>query len=161
MTLQQLTEIIRKADKKAITKQLQELGYTYCNDDRKLGKVSVVDLVLAIKDATEDFADGQRKHLYNARICGTVKGYENYEFVFVNVYDIKPSTDPFDNEETAVQTEMLIWAKAVQLWQIIVVTTAPTANQQTTLWYVTVHIGVKLFIEQADAIDKGEIDYEI
>ena len=114
MTLQQLTEIIRTADKKAITKQLKELGYTYCNNNRKLRNVGIVDLVLAIKEATDDFPDTDRKHLYNGRICGTVKGYENYEFVFVNLYDIKPSSDPFDNEETAIQTEMLIWAKEIK-----------------------------------------------
>lgn len=114
MTLQQLTEIIRTANKKALIKQLKELDYTLCNDDRKLGNVGIVELVQAIKGKTEDFADTERKHLYNGRICGTVKGYENYEFIIVNVYDIKPSTDPFDNEETAIQTEMLIWAKEIE-----------------------------------------------
>ena len=114
MTLEQLTEIIRTADKKAITRQLRELGYTYCNKDKKLGKVGIVELVQAIKYETDDFDDTQHKHLYNGRICGTVKGYENYEFVFVNVYDIKPSTDPFDDEETAIQTAMHIYAKEIE-----------------------------------------------
>ena len=114
MTPTQLTEIIRTADKKAITKQLRELGYTYCDDDRKLGKVGIIEIVNAVKYETDDFSDAEHKHLCNGRICGTVKGYESYEFVFVNVYDIKPSSDPFDDEETAIQTEMLIWAKEIQ-----------------------------------------------
>lgn len=111
MTLEQLTEIIRTADQRAIDKTLRKLGYTFCNKDKELRKVGIIELVSAVKDETEDFADTQRKHLYNGRICGTVKDYENYEFIFVNVYDIKPSTDPFDDEETAIQTDMLIWAK--------------------------------------------------
>ena len=113
MTLEQLTEIIRTANQKAIDGALRKLGYTYCNKDKKLDKVGIVELVQAIRYETDDFDDTQHKHLYNGRICGTVKGYENYKFVFVNVYDIKPSTDPFDDEETAIQTDMLIWAKEI------------------------------------------------
>ncbi len=49
--------------------------------------------------------------LYSGCICGNVTGYENYEFIFVEVYDIKISNDPFDNEEIARQTRMDVWAK--------------------------------------------------
>ncbi len=52
--------------------------------------------------------------MYSGCICGRVTGYENYEFNFVEVYDIKPSADPFDDEETAIQTGMLIWAKELK-----------------------------------------------
>ncbi len=114
MTPTQLTEIIRTADKKAITKQLKELGYTLCNKSRKFGKVGITELVKAVNQKTEDFADICRNHLYNGRICGTVKGCEGYEFIYINVYDIKPSNNPFDGEETAWQTEMLIWAKEIE-----------------------------------------------
>ena len=113
MDLSQLTVIVATANKKQIKDRLKALGYIDCNSDRKLGKVGIVELVNAVKFETEDFIDNDRKHLYNGRICVAVKGYESYEFVFVNIYDIKPSTDPFDDEETAIQTEMLIWAKEV------------------------------------------------
>ena len=111
MDISQLTEIVATANKEQIKTQLKALGYTCCNNDRKLGKVGIVELVNAVKFETEDFTDADRKHLYNGRICETVKGYENYEFVYINVFEIKLSTDPFDDEETAIQTEMLIWAK--------------------------------------------------
>ena len=111
MDLSQLTEIVATANKEQIENRLKALGYTCCNNDRNLGKVGIVELVNAVNFETEDFTDADRKHLYNGRICGTVKGYENYEFVYINVFKIKPSTDPFDDEETAIQTEMLIWAK--------------------------------------------------
>ena len=111
MKIEQLDEIIKTANKHDISNRLKELGYVFCNNDRKLGKLSIIELIRAIKYETEDFDDKQHKHLYNGRICETVKGYENYEFVIVNVYDIKMSTNPFDCTETAIQTEMLIWAK--------------------------------------------------
>ena len=114
MTLSELTNIIKVADHKAIMDELKQLGYIYCNEHRKLGKVGIVPLIQAVTGETENFTDNERKHLYNGRICGTVKGYENYEFVYVNVFDIKPSTDPFDDEETAMQTEMLIFAKEIE-----------------------------------------------
>lgn len=113
MDISQLTEIVLVANKEQIGSRLKALGYTYCNEDQKLGKVGIVELVNAVKFETEDFSDAERKHLYNGRLCGTVKDYENYEFLFVNVFDVKPSTDPFDDEEIAIQTEMLIWAKEV------------------------------------------------
>ena len=114
MTIHQLTEIIKIAEKKAIIRQFKELGYTFCNKDRKLGKIDIVELIQAIKCESEDFSDDECRHLFNGRICKAINGYENYEFVLVNVYDIKPSTDPFNNEETAIQTEMLIWAKEIE-----------------------------------------------
>ena len=113
MTIEQLTDIIRTADPKAIDTVLRKLGYTYCNKHKTLGKVGIVELVNAIKYKTDDFADAGHKHLYSGRICGTVKGYENYEFVYVNVYDIKPFTNPFDEDETAIQTAMHIYAKEI------------------------------------------------
>lgn len=114
MTLEQLTTIIKTSNQKDITAELKQLGYTYCNKDKRLGKVSIVELVNAIKHETEDFTDSEHKHLYNGRICYGVKGFENYEFILVNVFDIKPSTDPFDDEETAIQTEMSIFAKGIE-----------------------------------------------
>lgn len=105
MTKEELTEIVKLADVKAFEAKLKTLGYKYCNTSKKLGKVGIVELVQSVTVETVDFTDNEHKHLYNGRICGTVKGYENY------VYDIKPSKDPFDDKETAMQTSMLIWAK--------------------------------------------------
>ncbi len=111
MTIEELTAIVKLADKAAIESELKKLGYIYCNKHKKLGNVSIVPLVQAVCAETEDYTDSKRKHLYSGCICDTIKEYENYEFLYVNVYDIKPSTDPFDDEETAMQTSMEIWAK--------------------------------------------------
>lgn len=114
MTKEELTEIVKLADKTAIDSELEKCGYIYCNGHKKLGKVGIVSLVQSVIGETEDYTDDERKHLYSGCICGSVTGYENYEFIFVEVYDIKISTDPFDDEETAIQTGMLIWAKELK-----------------------------------------------
>ncbi|MCM1195196.1 MAG: hypothetical protein NC332_04600 [Firmicutes bacterium] len=113
MTIGTLAAVVRTADKSEIFERLQQLGYIYCNQDKQLGKVGIVELVNAITFETEDLADCKRKKLYNGRICRGVIGYENYEFILVNTFEVRPSTDPFDDEETAVQTEMLVWAKKI------------------------------------------------
>ena len=114
MTKEELTEIVKLADKTAIDSEMEKRGYIYCNEHKKLGKVGIVSLVHSVICETEDYTDDERKHLYSGCICGSVTGYENYEFIFVEVYDIKISTDPFDDEETAIQTGMLIWAKELK-----------------------------------------------
>lgn len=111
MTKEELTEIVKLADKTAIDSELEKCGYIYCNGHKKLGKVGIVSLVQSVIGETEDYTDDERKHLYSGCICGNVTGYENYEFIFVEVYDIKISTDAFDNEEIARQTRMDVWAK--------------------------------------------------
>lgn len=114
MTIEELTGIVKLADKAAIESELKKLGYIYCNKHKKLGKVSIVPLVQVVCAETEEYTDSERKHLYSGRICDTIKEYENYEFLYINVFDIKPSTDPFDNEEMAIQTSMEIWAKELR-----------------------------------------------
>ncbi len=113
MTLPQLTEIVKTADKKAITKQLKKHGYIFCNKDKKLGKLSIVDLFNGDEQQLEDVIDNAHMYVYDGCITRNVKGYEQYEFITITVCKICPSTDPFDNEETAIQTEMLIWAKEI------------------------------------------------
>ena len=44
MTLTQLSEIIRTADKKAITDKLKRLGYVDCTTDSRYKKLSLVTL---------------------------------------------------------------------------------------------------------------------
>ena len=111
MTKEELTGIVKLADKTAIDTELEKCGYIYCNGHKKLGKVGIVSLVQSVIGETEDYTDDERKHLYSGCICGSVTGYENYEFIFVEIYDIKISTDPFENEEIARQTRMDVWAK--------------------------------------------------
>lgn len=113
MTIEQLTEIISTADTKAIHKQLLAHGYIYCNKDKTLGKLNIVDLINGDGQKSDDIIDDAYKFVYNGCITHNVKGYEQYEFISINVFEIHPSTDPYDDEEIAIQTEMNIYAKEI------------------------------------------------
>lgn len=43
-----------------------------------------------------------------------LRNMKTSEFLYINVFDIKPSADPFDDEEMAIQTSMEIWAKELR-----------------------------------------------
>ena len=103
MALEQLTEIIRTADQKAITKQLKELGYTFCNKDKELQKLSIETLFKGKLEETDTFPDRKGKRTYQGAIFTQVKGYEQFEFLVANINDHK-NIFPID---------MLIWAKEV------------------------------------------------
>ena len=104
MKIEQLTEIIRTADKKAITKQLKELGYIDCKKDKKLRYLSIETLFKGKLEETETFPDSKDKRTYQGGIFTQVKGYEQLEFIIVNINDHK-NTFPID---------MLIWAKEIE-----------------------------------------------
>ncbi len=100
MTLTQLTEIIQFADKKAITKQLKEVGYIDCKKHKEYSKISLDTLFDGDLQETEEYADSKGKRRYQGGIITQVKGYEQLEFILVNINDDK-NTFPVD---------MLIWA---------------------------------------------------
>ena len=76
MTQEQLTDIIRTADAKAITKQLKELGYIFCNKDKKLRKLPIETLFNGKLEETETFHDRKSKRTYQGGIFTQVNDYE-------------------------------------------------------------------------------------
>ena len=104
MTLEQLTEIIRTADQKAITKQLRGLGYFDCKKHKELRKLPIETLFKGNLEETATFPDNKGKRTYQGGIFTQVKGYEQLEFIIVNINDHK-NTFPID---------MLIWAKEIE-----------------------------------------------
>ncbi len=103
MTLAQLNEIVVSADKKAITKQLKELGCFDCKKHREYSKINLETLFDGELRETEEFPDGKNKRLYQGGIITQVNGYEQLEFVLININDNK----------NAFPIDILIWAKAV------------------------------------------------
>lgn len=103
MTLTQLTEIIRTADKKTITKQLQELSYIDCKKDKQLRNLSLETLFNGELEETDTFPDSKNKRTYQGGIFTQVKGYEKLEFVIVNINDDKHH----------FPIKLLIWAKEI------------------------------------------------
>ena len=104
MAPEQLTEIIRTADTKSITRQLKELGYIDCKKHKQLRKLSIETLFKGTLEETETFPDSKNNRTYQGAIFTQVKGYEQLEFIVVNINDHK-NLFPID---------MLIWAKEVQ-----------------------------------------------
>ncbi len=111
MVIEELVEIVSLVDPDAIAKELKRLGYHYCNEHGKFGKIGIVPIIAATVQSTENFIDEKRKYLYSGHICGPIEGHEEYEFLYVNVYSAKPSSDPLASNEAALQTEMSVWAK--------------------------------------------------
>ena len=104
MTPVQLTDIIKIADKKAITKLLKQLGYIDCKKHKQLCKLSIETLFKGTLEETETFPDSENNRTYQGASFTQVKGYEQLEFIVVNINDHK-NIFPID---------MLIWAKEVQ-----------------------------------------------
>ena len=104
MTPEQLTDIIKIADKKAITKLLKQLGYIDCKKHEQLRKLSIETLFKGALEETEAFPDSKNNRTYQGAIFTQVKGCEPLEFIVVNINDHK-NLFPID---------MLIWAKEVQ-----------------------------------------------
>lgn len=103
MTLPELTTIIRTADKKQITNQLKALGYFDCKKDKQLRNLSLETLFRGELEETDTFPDSKNKRTYQGGIFTQIKGYEQHEFIIVNINDRK-NTFPID---------MLIWAKEI------------------------------------------------
>ena len=104
MTLEQLTSIIKIADKKQITKHLKELGYINCKKDKKLRTLSIETLFNGKLKETETFPDSIGKRTYQGGLFTQVKGYDKSEFIIININDNK-NTFPID---------ILIWAKEIE-----------------------------------------------
>ena len=104
MTITELTDIIKIAEKKQITKQLIEHGYFDCKKHKKLHNLSLETLFKGNLEETETFPNDNDKRTYQGGIFTQVKGYEQIEFIIVNINDHK-NTFPID---------MLIWAKEIE-----------------------------------------------
>ena len=143
MDISQFTEIVAAANTEQIETRLKELGYTCCNNDRKLGKVGIVELVNAVNFETEDFTDADRKHLYNGRICRTVKGYENYEFVYINVFEINRRQTRSTTKKRQYRPKCSFGRRRYNIWLISIAVTVLTVNTQTTSLSVGAATGIR------------------
>lgn len=104
MTLPQLTTIIRTADEKAIKSELKRLGHIDCAKHKQYKHISLTDLFNGDLQETDDYPDNKGKRTYQGGIFTAVKGYEQLEFVIVNINDDKHH----------FPIKMLIWAKEIE-----------------------------------------------
>ena len=103
MKIEQLTEIIKLAEKVCIISRLTKLGYIDCKKHKQYKHISLVDLFKGNDVETDEYPDSKGKRTYQGGIFTQVKGYEQLEFVIVNINDDKHHF-PID---------MLIWAKEI------------------------------------------------
>lgn len=105
MQIEELNEIVKKADLRAIKKALKQAGFCNCKWNRKLRRASLYDIAMAPYEKTSYFPDGNGNE-YNGDLCRGVKGYERYEFVIVQFLT------PYKRDCEDLSTKkMLIYAK--------------------------------------------------
>ena len=104
MTIEQLNKIIANANLKTIERDLAEAGFMDCKKDEALKKISVYNIVTAQRDRAKSGFD-RKGYEYAADIYHGVKGYEQYQFVVVEL--LKPIKRGSDIISTA---KMLIYA---------------------------------------------------
>ena len=104
MTLSELTTIVRTADENSIKSELKRLGYIDCAKHKKYKHISFTDLFDGDLQETDDYADSKGKRTYQGGIFTAVTGYEQLEFIIVNI----------NNNKHHFPIKLLIWAKEIE-----------------------------------------------
>ena len=106
MKIEELNEIVKKANLREIKKALKAEGFMDCKRDKALRHASLYDIAMApFGNTTPYFPDGKGNE-YNGDLIYNVKGYERYEFVIVQLLA------PFKRGCEDLSTKkMLIYAK--------------------------------------------------
>ena len=84
MKIEQLNEIMKKANLRKIKKALKAAGFMDCKRDKALRHASLYDIAKAPYEKTPHFPDGKANE-YVGNLCRDVKGHEQYEFVIVQL----------------------------------------------------------------------------
>ena len=77
MTITELTDIIKIAEKKQITKQLIEHGYFDCKKHKKLHNLSLETLFKGNLEETETFPNDKDNRTYHGGIFTLFNGFEH------------------------------------------------------------------------------------
>ena len=101
MKIEELNEIMKKANLRKIKKALKAEGLIDCKRDKTLRHASLYD-------NTPHFSDGKGNE-YNGNLKHNVKGYEQYEFVIVQL--LAPFKRGCENLSTK---KMLIYAREIR-----------------------------------------------
>lgn len=104
MTIEELATIVQVAEQKTITAELKRLGYIDCKKHKEYKNIRIDILFKGNLLETDTFPDAKRKRTYQGRIFTNIDGYQNLEFVVININDDK-NTFPID---------MQIWAKEIK-----------------------------------------------
>lgn len=108
MNIEELSEIVKKANLRAIRRGLRAAGFRNCKWSWKLCKASLYAIAKAPYEKTPYFPDGKGNE-YVADLCRDVKDYEQYVFVIVQL--LAPYKRGCDDLSTK---KMPIYAKKVK-----------------------------------------------
>lgn len=101
MDISQLTEIVATANKRQIKNRLKTLGYTDGKKHKVYKHINLEALFKGDLQETETFPDDKEKRTYQGGIFTNVKGFEQLEFIIININD----------DKNVFPVDMLIWAK--------------------------------------------------
>jgi hypothetical protein len=101
MTIEELATIVQVAEQKTINAELKQRGYIDCKKHKEYKYIRIDVLFKGDLLETDTFPDAKRKRTYQGGIFTNVDGYQNLEFVIININDDK-NTLPIDIQ---------IWAK--------------------------------------------------
>lgn len=108
MELERLTEIIKTTKAGVIKKSLKKLGYIDCAKDKEMRHINLCDIMGGEAVTTEVFPTANGKREFYGDICTKVKGYEDLEFVIVNINKI------YKDKDLSFPYKMFAFAKKVQ-----------------------------------------------
>ena len=108
MKIEELNESMKKANLRKIKKALKAEGLIDCKRDKTLRHASLYDIANAPYENTPHFSDGKGNE-YNGNLIHNVKGYEQYEFVIVQL--LAPFKRGCENLSTK---KMLIYAREIR-----------------------------------------------
>lgn len=109
MTLTELTNIIRTANKKTIIASIKQLGYIDCTKDKKLRRANLCDIMKGKTISTATFPTKNGKYEYYGDICTTAKGFENLEFVIININKV------YKDKNLSFPYKIFTFAKEIKL----------------------------------------------
>lgn len=89
MTKEELTEIVKLADKKKIEAELNRRGYADCERHREYKHIGLDVLFNGDLIETDEFPDAKNKRRYQGGIVTNVSGYEKLEFIIININNNK------------------------------------------------------------------------
>lgn len=108
MKIEELNEIVKKANLREIKKSLKAAGFCNCKLNLWLRRASLYDIAMAPYENTPHFPD-ENGNEYVGDLVRNVKGYERYEFVIVQL--LAPFKRGCENLSTK---KMLIYARGVR-----------------------------------------------
>ena len=89
MTKEELTEIVKLADEKKIETEFNRRGYVDCEKHREYKHIGLDVLFNGDLTETDEFPDAKNKRRYHGGIVTNVSGFEQLEFIIININDDK------------------------------------------------------------------------